>query len=102
MRKKYLDGIVNWVLHLTSYPGECCKGYKHKYDIAIRDVFTGNKMAVSLHVDNGDLNVEVREWGEGADGKQYWNTVFVPEAELSTDQLRTIYKCLKSINLFKP
>lgn len=98
MRKRYLDRIVNWVLHLTSYPGEWCKGYHHEYDLPIKDFFPEkNKFAVGLAVDNGDLSVEV--WEMDNRGR---NIIYVPEAELSTRQLRTIYRCLKSINLFKP
>lgn len=97
MRKKYIDRIVNWVLHLTSYPGELCKGYKHNYDIPIKDVFKDNVFMVGLVVNNGSLGVKAWTYENGRR-----KISIVPEEELSDSQVRTIYFCLKSIDLFKP
>ena len=94
LKNLYIKRITSWVLNLTHYQGEKCKGFQHTYDIYMKDVIPGF-VIVSLHVDWGTLWCETWKLPKGDPDKGFY------AYDLSIWQLRKIYRTLKSIDLFK-
>lgn len=89
-----MERIICFVLNMTSYSGEWCKGYYHSYDIHIQDVIP--KFVIFRMIsDNGVLKFHG------------YDEIFCQEITLTADKhltwrtARRIYRILKRINIFR-
>lgn len=89
----YMQRIINFILNMTAYEGEWCKGFYHSYDIHIQDVIP-NFVIMTMISDMGVLSFE------GYDELSEKVITINADKHLSRKTARRIYKILKHINIF--
>jgi hypothetical protein len=90
----YMQRIVKFILNMTSYSGDWCRGYHHEYDIHIQDVIP-NFVIFTMISDNGDLSFY------GYDLLSRTQITIKAEEHLTRKTAKQIYCILKNINIFK-
>lgn len=93
-KKWYINKIKGFVMNMTRYNGEWCKGFHHKYQIYIKDIIP-DFIIFEIHVDNGDLSFF------GYNLKINKETMIMNSEDILTKEYaRKIYKFLKGIDIF--
>ena len=95
-KQYYIDKIAGFVINMTSYQGEWCRGYNHKYQILISDVIP-SFIIFEIQENNGEMRFMGYDKNTPEIHYAYFDN---PEERLTKKQFRKIYKILKGIDIF--
>ena len=94
-KQYYIDKIAGFVINMTSYQGEWCQGYNHKYHIRIPGVIP-SFIIYEIQENNGKMRFQ----GYDKNTQIHYAYFDDPEERLTKKQFRKIYKILKGIDIF--